>query len=50
MSAEVIQHDDIYLCEQLKLFKMVYIHEHYQEIIDEAINEKLGYKDTFRKN
>lgn len=37
--------DDEYIHEQLKLFKLVDMRERYQEIIDEAINEKLGYKD-----
>lgn len=34
-----------YIHEQLKLFKLVDMRERYQEIINEAINEKLGYKD-----
>lgn len=37
--------DDEYIHEQLKLFKLVDMRERYQEIINEAINEKLGYKD-----
>lgn len=37
--------DDKYIHEQLKLFKLVDMRERYQEIINEAINEKLGYKD-----
>lgn len=45
MIANSTQYDDEYICEQLKLFKLVDIREHYQEIIDEAIEEKLGYKD-----
>ena len=38
-------YDDKYIYEQLKLFKLVDMRERYQEIIDEAINEKLGYKE-----
>lgn len=45
MIANSTQYDDEYICEQLKLFKLVDIREHYQEIIDEAIEAKLGYKD-----
>lgn len=41
----MIETDDTYIHEQLKLFKLVNMREHYQEIINEAINEKLGYKD-----
>lgn len=37
--------DDKYIHEQLKLFKLVDMRERYQEIINEAIDEKLGYKD-----
>jgi len=37
--------DDEYIHEQLKQFKLVDMRERYQEIINEAINEKLGYKD-----
>lgn len=37
--------DDEYIHEQLKQFKLVDMRERYQEIVDEAINEKLGYKD-----
>lgn len=41
--------DDKYIHEQLKLFKLVDMRERYQEIINEAINEKLGYKDFLIK-
>jgi len=37
--------DDVYIQEQLKRFKLVDIREKYTEIIDDAIHEKLGYKD-----
>jgi len=37
--------DDKYINEQLKLFKLVDMRERYDEIISEAIVEKLGYKD-----
>ena len=37
--------DDKYINEQLKLFKLVDMRERYEEIISEAIDEKLGYKD-----
>lgn len=37
--------DDKYINEQLKLFKLVDMRERYDEIISEAIDEKLGYKD-----
>lgn len=36
---------DKYINEQLKLFKLVDMRERYDEIISEAIDEKLGYKD-----
>lgn len=45
MSTRIVQYDDNYIHEQLKLFKLVDIRECYQEIIDEAINENLGYKN-----
>jgi len=38
-------YDDKYIYEQLKLFKLVDMRERYQEIIDEAINENIGYKE-----
>ena len=37
--------NDKYINEQLKLFKLVDMRERYDEIISEAIDEKLGYKD-----
>jgi hypothetical protein len=45
MTSKTDKYCDEYICEQLKSFKLVDIREHYQEIIDEAIQEKLGYKD-----
>lgn len=38
-------YDDTYINEKLKDFKLVDIRENYQRIIDEAIKDKLGYKD-----
>lgn len=37
--------DDKYINEQLKLLKLVDMRERYEEIISEAIDKKLGYKD-----
>lgn len=45
MNIQTNRYDDNYIREQLKLFKLVDMRERYQEIIDEAINESLGYKD-----
>lgn len=45
MMTKAMTYDDNYICEQLKLFKLVDIRENYQRIIEEAIKEKLGYKD-----
>ncbi|MDD2482535.1 MAG: ATP-binding protein, partial [Lutispora sp.] len=45
MNTGTNRYDDNYIREQLKLFKLVDMRERYQEIIDEAINESLGYKD-----
>lgn len=45
MNTDTMKYDDKYIGEQLKLFKLVDIRENYQEIIEEAINENLGYKD-----
>ena len=45
MNIQTNRYDDSYIREQLKLFKLVDMRERYQEIIDEAINESLGYKD-----
>jgi len=41
--------DDTYIQEQLKLFKLVDIRERYQELIDESISEKTGYKEFLIK-
>ncbi|WIV11338.1 IS21-like element helper ATPase IstB [Proteiniborus sp. MB09-C3] len=45
MIAGTAKYDDKYIREMLKLFKLVDIRENYQSIIEEAIKEKLGYKD-----
>ena len=49
MISGTVKYDDGYISEKLKLFKLVDIREHYQEIIDEAIQEKIGYKDFLIK-
>jgi len=45
MIKDKIIYNDSYIREKLKDFKLVDMRENYQEIIDEAIKEKLGYKD-----
>ena len=45
MSNTALTADDVYIQEQLRRFKMVDIREQYTEIIDDAIQAKLGYKD-----
>lgn len=40
-----VKQSDTYIKEQLKHFKMVDMREQYSRIIDEAIDEKLGYKE-----
>jgi len=45
MSKTTLTADDVYIQEQLRRFKMVDIREKYTEIIDDAIQAKLGYKD-----
>ena len=45
MSRSTVKNADIYITEQLKQFKMVDARERYQEIIDEAVEQKLGYKE-----
>ncbi len=45
MMTKAMRNDDKYIREQLKLFKLVDIRENYQSIIEDAIKEKLGYKD-----
>lgn len=42
-------YDDEYIKNQLKLFKLVDMRENYQEIIDQAIKDKLGYKEFLIK-
>lgn len=42
-------YDDEYIRNQLKLFKLVDIRENYQEIIEQAIKDKLGYKEFLIK-
>lgn len=49
MISGAVKYDDGYISEQLKSFKLVDIREHYQEIIDEAIQEKIGYKEFLIK-
>ncbi len=49
MIARKAIYDDSYIKEKLKDFKLVDIRENYQEIIDEAIKENLGYKDFLIK-
>ncbi|AKL95819.1 insertion sequence IS21 ATP-binding protein IstB [Clostridium aceticum] len=49
MIKEKIICDDNYIRAKLKDFKLVDIREKYQEIIDEAIRDKLGYKDFLIK-
>ncbi len=49
MTQGKITYDDSYIKEKLKDFKLVDMRENYQEIIDEAIKEKLGYKDFLIK-
>ena len=49
MISGTVKYDDGYISEKLKLFKLVDLREHYQEIIDEAIQEKIGYKDFLIK-
>lgn len=44
MIKDKIKYDDEYIKSQLKSFKLVDIKENYQEIIDQAIKDKLGYK------
>ena len=45
MSKSTVKNADIYITEQLKQFKMVDARERYQELIDEAVEQKLGYKE-----
>lgn len=40
-----VANDDTYIDEKLKDFKLVDIRQNYQRVINEAIKEKLGYKD-----
>jgi len=49
MIKDKIKYDDEYIKNQLKSFKLVDIKEKYQEIIDQAIKDKLGYKEFLIK-
>jgi len=49
MRKNVSSNDDLYIQEQLKLFKLVDIRERYQELVDESISEKIGYKEFLIK-
>ena len=49
MIRDKIKYDDEYIKNQLKSFKLVDIKENYQEIIDQAIKDKLGYKEFLVK-
>lgn len=49
MIRDKVKYDDGYIKNQLKSFKLVDIKENYQEIIDQAIKEKLGYKEFLIK-
>jgi len=42
-------YDDEYIKNQLKSFKLVDMRENYQEIIEQAIKDKLGYKEFLIK-
>lgn len=49
MIKDKIKYDDEYIKNQLKSFKLVDIKEKYQEIIDQAVKDKLGYKEFLIK-
>lgn len=49
MIKDKIKYDDEYIKNQLKSFKLVDIKENYQEIINQAIKDKLGYKEFLIK-
>ena len=49
MIRDKVKYDDEYIKDQLKSFKLVDIKENYQEIIDQAIKDKLGYKEFLIK-
>jgi len=49
MIKDKVKYDDEYIKNQLKSFKLVDIKENYQEIIDQAIRDKLGYKEFLIK-
>lgn len=49
MIKDKVKYDDEYIKNQLKSFKLVDIKENYQEIIDQAIKDKLGYKEFLIK-
>ncbi len=47
--SDSLKYDDAYIREKLKSFKLVDIRENYQDVIDEAIDKKMGYKDFLVK-
>ena len=47
--SDALKYDDAYIREKLKSFKLVDIRENYQDVIDEAIDKKMGYKDFLVK-
>lgn len=49
MIKDKTKYDDEYIKSQLKSFKLVDIKENYQAIIDQAIKDKLGYKEFLIK-
>lgn len=49
MIKDKVKYDDEYIKNQLKSFKLVDIKENYQEIINQAIKDKLGYKEFLIK-
>jgi len=49
MKKNISSNDDLYIQEQLKIFKLVDIRERYQELIDESISGKIGYKEFLIK-
>lgn len=49
IDSDAVRYDDAYIREKLKSFKLVDIRENYQDVIDEAIDKKMGYKDFLVK-
>lgn len=45
MSRSIVKNAYIYITKQLKQFMMVDARERYQELIDKAVEQKLGYKE-----